>query len=60
MQTLNYWKQFEHTGKIQDYLSYKSCAQDACRSGENRPEGQNTGDEAQRAGSEAVCRDSYM
>ncbi len=23
MQTLNYWKQFESTGKIEDYLSYK-------------------------------------
>ncbi len=22
MQTLNYWKQFEHTGKVEDYLSY--------------------------------------
>ncbi len=25
MQTLNYWKQFEETGKIEDYLSYKAC-----------------------------------
>lgn len=24
MQTLNYWKQFENTGKIEDYLSYKT------------------------------------
>lgn len=24
MQTLNYWKQFEHTGKVEDYLSYVS------------------------------------
>lgn len=24
MQSLNYWKQFESTGKIEDYLSYKS------------------------------------
>lgn len=22
MQTLNYWEQFEHTGKVEDYLSY--------------------------------------
>ena len=22
MQTLNYWKQFENTGKIEDYLTY--------------------------------------
>lgn len=22
MQTLNYWKQFEHTGRVEDYLSY--------------------------------------
>ena len=25
MQNLNYWKQFESTGKIEDYLSYRSC-----------------------------------
>lgn len=25
MQNINYWKQFENTGKIEDYLSYKSC-----------------------------------
>lgn len=24
MQTWNYWKQFENTGKIEDYLSYKA------------------------------------
>lgn len=24
MQTLNYWKQFENTGKIEDYLTYKA------------------------------------
>ncbi len=23
MQTLNYWKQFENTGRIEDYLSYR-------------------------------------
>lgn len=28
MQDLNYWKQFEHTGKVEDYLSY--CACNAC------------------------------
>lgn len=22
METLNYWKQFEHTGRVEDYLSY--------------------------------------
>lgn len=25
MSNLNYWKQFESTGKIEDYLSYRSC-----------------------------------
>ena len=25
MQNLNYWKQFENTGKIEDYLSYCAC-----------------------------------
>lgn len=25
MQSINYWKQFESTGKIQDYLTYSSC-----------------------------------
>ena len=24
MQILNYWKQFEHTGRVEDYLSYVS------------------------------------
>ena len=24
MQNLNYWKQFESTGKIEDYLSYRN------------------------------------
>lgn len=24
METLNYWEQFEHTGKVEDYLSYVS------------------------------------
>lgn len=24
MHTLNYWTQFEHTGKVEDYLSYVS------------------------------------
>ncbi len=32
MQTLNYWKQFENTGKIEDYLSYK--ASDSQRPGD--------------------------
>ena len=26
MQILNYWTQFEHTGKVEDYLSYVSAA----------------------------------
>lgn len=25
MSNLNYWKQFESTGKVEDYLSYRSC-----------------------------------
>ncbi|MCM1325384.1 MAG: hypothetical protein NC094_02040 [Bacteroidales bacterium] len=25
MQNINYWQQFEHTGKIEDYLNYKNC-----------------------------------
>jgi len=24
MQTINYWEQFAHTGKVEDYLSYVS------------------------------------
>ncbi len=24
MQSINYWKQFENTGKIEDYLNYRS------------------------------------
>lgn len=26
MQSINYWKQFENTGKIEDYLNYRSYA----------------------------------
>jgi hypothetical protein len=55
MQTLNYWKQFESTGKIQDYLSYKAydsrqpeetvagCKSDYCRQVESYA-GIHTGD----------------
>ena len=25
MSNLNYWKQFESTGKIEDYLTYRCC-----------------------------------
>lgn len=25
MQNLNYWMQFENTGKVEDYLSYCTC-----------------------------------
>ena len=28
MQNLNYWKQFENTGKIEDYLKYRCCFSD--------------------------------
>ena len=28
MSDLNYWKQFESTGKIEDYLSYRGCFSD--------------------------------
>ncbi len=28
MQNLNYWKQFENTGKIEDYLNYRCCFSD--------------------------------
>ena len=30
MQTENYWRQFECTGKIEDYLSYKAYHQSGC------------------------------
>lgn len=38
MQTLNYWKQFESTGKIEDYLSYKSGYNAACGSATGKGE----------------------
>lgn len=59
MQTLNYWKQFENTGKIQDYLSYKGCVQDRQTGRGDRTEDCNCGTGTQPAGSEAVCRNSY-
>ena len=29
MSIINYWKQFENSGKIEDYLSYRSSCQEA-------------------------------
>lgn len=34
MQHLNYWKQFENTGKIEDYLSYRACTAQDTETGE--------------------------
>lgn len=59
MQTLNYWKQFENTGKIQDYLSYKGCVQDRQEGGRDRTGDHDSMTDAQPAGSKAVCRNSY-
>lgn len=47
MQTLNYWKQFEHTGKIEDYLTYKA-------SDSQRPE-----TTLQTAGCKSDCRGAF-
>lgn len=34
MQNLNYWMQFENTGKVEDYLSYCACGEmNICRDG---------------------------
>jgi len=35
MQDLNYWKQFESTGKVEDYLSYCACASQEADGGQN-------------------------
>lgn len=35
MQDLNYWKQFEHTGKVEDYLSYCACITQEHNGGKN-------------------------
>lgn len=43
MQTINYWKQFEHTGKVEDYLSYVSGGEYSSSQGikeDKAPEGQ--------------------
>lgn len=37
MQILNYWAQFEHTGKVEDYLSYVSM-QDTDSAGREKAE----------------------
>ena len=47
MQTLNYWKQFENTGKIEDYLTY--IANDSQRSEVS----------SQTAGCKSDYRDSF-
>ncbi len=39
MHNINYWQQFEHTGKIEDYLNYKSCRREpGYFVGEKKPE----------------------
>lgn len=46
MQTINYWKQFEHTGKVEDYLSYVSGKEGAfsrTTREDNAPRGQQQG-----------------
>lgn len=46
MQTINYWKQFEHTGKVEDYLSYVSGREytsSQITKEDNGPEGQRQG-----------------
>ena len=44
MQDLNYWKQFESTGKIEDYLSYRACAMQGADEGKDAVgEGQQSG-----------------
>ena len=35
MQNLNYWMQFETTGKVEDYLSYCSCTMQGIDRGKN-------------------------
>lgn len=62
MQTWSYWKQFENTGKIEDYLSYRECdsrrlagnagcQSDYQESFRNIPEREDTNGD--------ICRDSY-
>ncbi|MCM1112496.1 MAG: hypothetical protein NC399_04515 [Muribaculum sp.] len=63
METSNYWKQFESTGKIEDYLSYR--ANDSQQSGEGlagcKSDYRGTArDGAQTRGTDGrLCRDSY-
>lgn len=47
MQTLNYWKQFESTGKIEDYLTYKG------------NDSQRSETDVQTAGCKSDYRDSF-
>lgn len=62
MQTLNYWKQFENTGRIEDYLSYREECQ-----GRQGAEGMEdagalgAGARNGEAGADReLCRSSYM
>lgn len=65
MQTLNYWKQFENTGKIEDYLTY--IANDSQRSEKRSQAAGCKSDyrDSSRAGTDRegagkdTCRNSY-
>ncbi|MBR1700764.1 MAG: hypothetical protein IJ716_02290 [Lachnospiraceae bacterium] len=48
MRMENYWKQFENSGKIEDYLSYKSMDRDRDKEKNSR-----------RSGGDAGCKSDY-
>lgn len=46
MQALNYWKQFEHTGSVEDYLSYLSSEKEILQGKQKSSFGEDCGDKA--------------
>ena len=52
MQGLNYWKQFEHTGRVEDYLSYLS-------SGRENPQVKSKEDSCKKTGRDKAGENPY-
>ena len=68
MSKVNYWKQFENTGKVEDYISYRGgCDRDVLQNAGAVPLQRSAaeicvseGTAIRTAGSESLCRKSYV
>ena len=64
MQFVSYWQQFEHTGRVEDYLSYLQSAENsnsaAVKDGTCRENCRAEGSTVPDAGEDETCRNPCM